>query len=165
MSFIFKFYMKKTSPVDAKKVILEALDGQDMQNYVGRNMIKGKRLKPDIAHNDIFEVIFCANSLTVKDIRGIEFAEGETIRPEVIKHANDVNTKTEQDLKELAKDSEVRTCMTLDQIQDIIDTSNLYGQEFLKPLMALLEEFPIKVDMVKVDEADEAAYQRKVSKN
>jgi len=162
MNFIFKFYLKKkVNANNSRKIFLEAIEGQEMQHYVGRSILRGIYLKPEIAHNEIFEVIFCANSLSILDIRGIE---GDSIRPEVIKHANDVNNKTEQDLKEIAKNNEIRPCMTLDQIQDIIDTSNLYGQDFLKQLMIFLEDFPIKVEMVKVEESDSAAFQRKVSK-
>jgi len=130
-----------------------------MKNYIGRDFLN-VFLTNEQENCEIFEVIFNATSLSVIAFRGIE---GE-IKPEIIKHANDVNIKTEQDLKEYQKNNETLPGITAEQIQDIIDRSHLYGQDFLKAVFALFDDFPIKVEMVKVQEDDKASSIRKVTK-
>ena len=161
MSAIYKFYMKKNSSPNIKKPEIIAIDGQNMQELVGRSVIKISKISAEERKFDFFEVVIDADNLSIKSIRGFE---GE-FKPELIKFANEVNTVTLQDLQEKEKNNDPNTnCLSLEQIQDIMDTTKLYGSDFLKKLVALLEEFPIKVEMAKVKEEDEAAFQRKVSK-
>lgn len=161
MSAIYKFYMKKNPSVSVKKPEMIAIDGQNMQELVGRSVIKISKISAEERKFDLFEVVIDADNLSIKTIRGLD----SEFKPEWIKFANEVNAATLQDLQEKEKNNDPNTnSLSLEQIQDIMDTAKLYGSDFLKKLVGLLEEFPIKVEMVKVKEEDSAAFQRKVSK-
>lgn len=171
--FIYKFYLKRSVEVSSdhyittrkankpsKRAELIPFDGQDMEHYIGLPKIR-LLLHDKINEFEAFEVLFDAISFQMEEIRGIDL---DSVKPALIKHGIDINQQVEQEVKEYRQTHEILPNISALQIQGIIDRCQLYGVDFLKDLLEFLEQYPMQVDLVKVDEKDDATFQRKVSK-
>jgi len=139
----YKFYC---SPINEMQI--QSIEGQTIEKYIGKPIVlltlQFGRLN---AESSFFEVVFDAQTRLLQRVNPINWHE---IKPEVIKHINEVNEMAFRELEERGKEVE-QTTLSRMELQEVIDRSTLYGQSFKDKLLELLEQFPIKVEYLDAD--------------
>jgi len=139
--YIYKFYAKR---MDLDKNQAEIVPLQNCEKFLGREYIE--IVIPKIYEEfNCFEIIYDASTLLVHELRGINTEE---IRFDLIKHANDINKNTYQEMSQFRKTLEEEKISKL-IIQDVIDRILIYGDKFNLELNQLLKNYPIVVEYVK----------------
>jgi hypothetical protein len=139
--YIYKFYAKRMDLDNSKAEIVPL---QNYEKFLGREEIEIPLLKSYEEYN-CFEIIYDASTLLVYELRGINTEE---IRIDLIKHANDINKHTYQEMSQFRKGLEEEKISKL-IIQDVIDRILIFGEDFSLELNQLLKQYPITVEYVK----------------
>ena len=116
--YIYKFYAKRMD-LDNNKAEIVPL--QNCEKFLGREDIE--IFIPKIYNEfNCFEIIYDASTILIHELRGINTEE---IRIDLIKHANDINKHTYQEMSQFRKTLEEEKISKL-IIQDVIDRILIY---------------------------------------
>lgn len=142
---------------------------QQIEKYLNINseeyLVRIKDIRVENFNNDFsnlkcIEILFDAETGDEIIIRGIDC---ETIRPEALKNAGDINQSVFFEINTEKEDKKFDRKISKNEIQEIVDRMLLYGDPFNQELTTLCDKYPIKVDYVKMDDDDLNPSIRRVS--